>query len=221
VAVTSKKSNRTVSRIKKKILLCPKKHVFKKHRRRNGKYQYFCKECNLYYTVPSQKPRIAADNKIFDFFLQKYIRGKMHNHKVSVATICKDKNVKISRASVYRYLFTKDGIQEINLILKICIWIRKKLGVDYEISIEQRKLKIKYKKRSATLRVTFDVKCVDDLLKITIIPDKVLFRYWPNLSQDFINTNSFIEFDYLNENQLTEKLPELKICIDKYLMMAD
>jgi hypothetical protein len=109
----------------------------------------------LYYTKDSKKPRIEADPKYYDKFLQTYFYLKTKQLRVSVKELCADKDLQISRASVYRHLLTPNGAKEIELLSYIRFWILKNLGIDYVATVVKRQLKIEYMRRKSTLRVKF------------------------------------------------------------------
>lgn len=217
MALSSNKTKKTISSTKADVFRCPKRHIFKQHRRRNSKLQYFCKECNLFYTKDPIKPRINSNPKYYDKFLEEYFKLKILKPNVSVKKLCEDKSFKISRASAYRHLFTPTGSKEIDLLSYIRVWIFTNWGDKYLASVVSRQLKIEYTKKKTSLRIRFDAKFEEDNLKLIVFPDKSLFYHWPNLEYQDINSRNSIEYDCADVGKIPEIMDELRICIAGYL----
>lgn len=92
---------------------CPKcNKPAKRHRRRNFRYQFYCEICERHFTQDSKQQRVLTNPKYEEFFRQ-YIGAK---GRVAISKLCND--LKLSRATIYRYIIIAD------VLIQIIKWAR-------------------------------------------------------------------------------------------------
>lgn len=89
-----------------KTIYCPKcKSSAKRHRRRDSKFQYHCKECDFFFTENSKHNRLKG-NKEFAEFVKQYIVTSKTKEKVNINELLSNFQ-SLSKTSIYarKYVF--------------------------------------------------------------------------------------------------------------------
>ena len=123
-------------------LLCPKGHLLKRHRRRDARQQYYCSNCDTYYTEKPRYQTFKKDSGYYDQFIEHYIKECLLGNKPNVSDLCKKHN--LSRASTYRHLFDNDKKLILECMVNLHTWKKQALGGLYKIKVHGQMLEFQH-----------------------------------------------------------------------------
>ena len=213
------RKKRTLSPLEKGI--CPEKHRgVVRHRRRNHKYQYYCRTCDKFYTENSKVTYVKDNLKYYDKFITDYIRHNEAGSKFSVSALCKEH--KISHASIYRHLLSPEGRVKLNLLIALKRWADTRLSNAFSREIIEGVLRTKYKSNINNLTLTFNFHCeVIAEAKLIVQSNSILIHHWISNEYGKLEPNhKTITFNLpsINLNSFDIMLQPLKQVLDAFTM---
>jgi hypothetical protein len=133
-------------------MLCPSRHLLKRHRRRDSRYQYYCVTCDQYFTENSLRRTIKAEPGYYDAFIEDYIKFRLAGKKRYIAELC-TKHF-LSRASLYRQIFSKENKPLLDMLAQLSGWAKLHLNGIYKRQIDNQQLVLNHKSSLKGIRLT-------------------------------------------------------------------
>jgi hypothetical protein len=189
---------------------CPQGHLLHRHRRRDERNQYYCVECETFFTEESKLHHIKKDLSYYDKFIEDYIKISLKSEKPNVSDLCKKH--KLSRATTYRHLFVKGKKTLLDGLVELAKWSILVLGNLYKYHVTEGNLVLSHRSTYKDFKVKLILKYTTSAKRTICIEG----AFSQNISR-FISKTSFVQFDAdgsLFKVPVMHKIPPLSIQLD-------